>query len=158
LIDLSMTAIFTATDPVALILGSVSPVGPLAAPNPLPARLALFAFAADDWTSLLTTVTASSPSIAPLCVRVRVRGQGSGLGLGLRLGLRLGVGSPLSVASPNEPMLSRSLSNWIDSAVRTLTFSVVALDSPLPLPPSPLPPSPLPPSPLPASLRRRPSG
>ena len=32
--------------------------------------------------------------------------------LGLGVGLGLGLGVPLSVASPSEPMLARSVSNW----------------------------------------------
>eukprot|EP00964_Phaeocystis_antarctica_P141807 scaffold106916_cov45-Phaeocystis_antarctica.AAC.1 len=74
LIDLSMTAIFTATEPPVLRpAGSEIPVGPLAAPNFWPARLAPLARAADDCTLLLTTVTGSSPSREPVSVRVRVR-------------------------------------------------------------------------------------
>ena len=45
LIDLSMTAIFTATEPAALSpAGRERPVGPLAAPNVCPARLAPLAW------------------------------------------------------------------------------------------------------------------
>ena len=91
LIDLSMTAIFTATDPVALILGSVSPVGPLAAPNPLPARLAPLALLADDCTLRLTTSTGTSPSSPPGEGQGLGVSLGSGLGLGSRLGLGLGL-------------------------------------------------------------------
>ena len=66
LTDLSMTAIFTATDPAVLNpAGRERPVGPLAAPNFNPARLAPLALLADDCTLRLTTSTGTSPSSPP---------------------------------------------------------------------------------------------
>ena len=69
LIDLLTVAIFTATEPVVLRpAGRERPVGPVAAPNVWPARLAPLALLADDCTFLLTTATGSSPSKPPLSV------------------------------------------------------------------------------------------